>query len=58
MGSSVLLHYFRNPVPFRVSSARRIIPPVYLVFGAFEKFLKTSYPEGHNPSIGVLAEEP
>jgi len=57
MGSSVLLHYFRNRVPSRVSAVPSIIPPDYLLFGAPETFGITSYPNGNNPSISAWVEE-
>lgn len=58
MGSSALLHYFRNLVASRVSAMRSIIPPGYLVFGALDTFRITPYRDGHNLSLSVLAEEP
>ena len=58
MGSSVLLHYFRNRVASRVSAMRCIIPPGYLVFGALDTSRITSYRDGYNPSIRALVEKP
>jgi hypothetical protein len=58
MGSSALLHYFRNLVASRVSAVRGIIPPGYLVVGTLDTFRITSYRDGHNLSTSVLAEEP
>ena len=58
MGSSVLLHYFRNRVASRVSAMRCIIPPGYLVFGALDTSRITSSQGRHYPSIRALVEKP